>query len=77
MIEKYATTQVGYETLTQEIMVYQQATLLFCFFIALSLYLLLPGKIKRSRKITASVLIFIGLFGLFSILMKTIVRIMG
>lgn len=77
MIEEYMTTHVGYQTMTQEIMLYQQATLLFCFFIALSLYLLLPHKIQRSRRIAASVLIFIGLFGLFSILLKTLVIIIG
>ncbi|MBW2992549.1 hypothetical protein KY345_05000 [Candidatus Woesearchaeota archaeon] len=74
MIEKYMTTYIGYETLTEEIMVYQQATLLFCFFIALSIYLLLPKHVQRNRKIAASVLIFIGLFGLFSILLKTLIR---
>jgi|GEM_PF-2333131 len=77
MIEKYMTTYVGYQAITQEIAMYQQATLLFCFFIALSLYLLLPKKLERNRKLVASLLIFIGLFGLFSILLKTLVRIMG
>ena len=77
MLEEYMTTHVGYATLTQEIMIYQQATLLFCFFIALSVYLLLPKKIEISRRISASILIFIGLFGLFSILLKTLMVIIG
>jgi hypothetical protein len=77
MLEGYMTTQVSYGTMAKEIMVYQQATIIFCFFIALSLYLLLPKQIEASRRVAASLLTFIGLFGLFSILLKTLVLIIG
>lgn len=76
MIEQ-ATSYVTYKTIADEVVMYQQATLFFCFLISLSIYLLLPKKIKRSTRISASVLIFLGLFGLFSILLKTLIRIIG
>ena len=75
MLENYMTTPVSFAT--KQIMDYQVATLLFCFFIALSVYLLLPANIQRNRKISASILIFIGLFGLFSILLKTLLVIIA
>jgi uncharacterized Tic20 family protein len=75
MLEGYMTTPVSFAT--KEIMNYQIATLMFCFFIALSVYLLLPAGIEKNRRISASLLIFIGLFGLFSILLKTLLAIIG
>jgi hypothetical protein len=76
MIEEI-TTSIGFQELSKEIFVYQQATLIFCCLISVSIYLLLPKKIENSRRISASVLIFLGLFGLFSILLKTLVRILA
>ncbi len=74
MIEEITTT-IGFQELSKEIFVYQQATLLFCLLISVSIYLLLPKRVENSRRIAASALIFMGLFGLFSILLKTLVRI--
>lgn len=74
MIEE---ASVGFQELSKEIFIYQQATLIFCFLISVSVYLLLSQKIEKSRRIAASVLIFLGLFGLFSIMLKTLVRILA
>lgn len=75
MIEEITTT-ISFQELSKEIFVYQQATLLFCLLISVSIYLLMPNKIEKSRRIAASTLIFLGLFGLFSIMLKTLVRIL-
>jgi hypothetical protein len=66
------TTFVG-KGIENKILSYQQGTLLFCFFIALAIYLLLPKKISKSKKISASILIFIGMYGLFSMLLKSMI----
>jgi len=64
----------GLET---HIISYQQGTLLFCFFIALAIYLLLPMKVSRGKKIASSILIFIGMYGLFSLLLKSMIGLIG
>ena len=64
-------------TVENEISTFLVATLFFCFFIAYAVYLLLPKKIEKHKRIFASVFIFIGLYGLFAILLKTIIRVMG
>ena len=60
-----------------EISTFLIATLFFCFFISYAIYLLLPQKIEKHKRIFATVFIFIGVYGLFAILLKTIIRIMG
>jgi len=70
------TTYVG-KGLETKILSYQQGTLLFCFFIALAIYILLPKKVSKSKRIAASLLIFIGMYGLFSMLLKSLVGLMG
>lgn len=70
------TTYVG-KGLETKILSYQQGTLIFCFFIALAIYLLLPKKVPKGKKIAASLLIFIGLYGLFSMLLKSLIGLIG
>lgn len=60
-----------------EVSTFLIATFFFCFFIAYALYLLLPKRIEKHKRILASIFIFIGVYGLFAILLKTILRIMG
>ena len=52
-------------------------TLISCLLIALAVYILLPKKIPIHKKIIASAFIFIGLYGLFSILLKTILALIS
>ena len=64
----------GLETKIQN---YQQGTLLFCFFISLAIYILLPKKVSKGKRIAASFLIFIGMYGLFSMLIKSMIGLFG
>lgn len=69
------TTYLGYESLERQISIYQQATVFFCLVLAIALYLLLPATIPRHKRLLASILVFVGMYGLFSILLKTLVQI--
>lgn len=68
-------TTTEYEALASQISTYQQATIFFCLILSLALFLLLPQNINRYKRIMASVLVFIGMYGLFSIMLKTIINI--
>ncbi|MBW2977941.1 hypothetical protein KY331_03790 [Candidatus Woesearchaeota archaeon] len=70
------TTFVG-KGMETKILNYQQGTLLFCFFIGLAIFILLPKKVSKSKRVAASLLIFIGLYGLFSMLIKSMIGLIG
>ena len=46
--------------------------LLCSFLISLAVYVLLPKKVPIRKKIIASLFIFIGIYGLFAILLQTL-----
>lgn len=71
------TSYVGKNVLENQVVNYQQGTLVFCFFIAFALFLLLPKKIPMYKRIASSALIFIGIYGLFSMLLKSLIGIIG
>jgi len=51
--------------------------LLCSFLISLAVYVLLPNKVPMRKKLVSTLFIFIGLYGLFAILLQTLLLTIG
>jgi len=60
------------QTPIEQVSSFQVASLLFCFFIALSVYMMLPKKMALQKRLYVSGLLFVGIWGLFLILVLTL-----
>ncbi|MFH1054175.1 MAG: hypothetical protein V1740_07185 [Candidatus Woesearchaeota archaeon] len=60
------------ETPVDQIATFQSASFLFCFFIAIAIFMLLPKKMPIHKKLFATAFIFIGMWGLFLIMVMTL-----
>ena len=60
------------ETGETQITSFMAIAFLCSFLISLAVFVLLPKKVPIRKKIIASLFIFLGIYGLFAILLKTI-----
>jgi len=73
----FPTTYIASMGAEEQISQFLLAVFIFCLFISLAVYLLLPKKIDLAKRVFATIFILIGLFGLFAILLKTILLILS